>query len=290
MSGEQSLFDFTANQRWRSRRDFYRPAGEPIRTQEYGVERITYGAAKVFCTTHHYSGSFVANIASYGLFHKSSPFEASRLVGVASFSPGSNPCSIATWTGFNYTEGAELGRFVLLEEVPGNGESFFLAAAFRAFKTERPETKCVLSYSDPVPRTNADGVLVMPGHRGTIYQATNAIFAGRGASKQLLLSRDGRAVAQRIFSKIRNGEIGRAYSTRLLAEVTGVNPLPEESPAEFVRRAKETLRSVFHPGNYLFIFPLAADRREKTAILNSPRISEHRARMLPYPKHVERAA
>ena len=92
---------FDQNQRWRCRRDLYRPAGEPIRPQEYGVERIAYGTAKGFCVAQHYSGSFVAAISSYGLFRRTSPFEPSRLVGVATFSPGNNPASIQTWTGFD---------------------------------------------------------------------------------------------------------------------------------------------------------------------------------------------
>jgi len=286
----QQEFFFGQNQRWRSRRAFYRPIQEPIRPEQFGVEPIGYAVAKDYVRAHHYSATFVAAIRSYGLFRKANDFTPSELVGVATFSTASNPHSIDRWTGFAYAEGAELGRFVLHDSVEGNGETYFLARALRAFKKERPNVRVILSYSDPMERKTADGIVTLPGHTGTIYAAANAIYAGRGNPKTLLLDARGRAVAQRMLCKIRNGESGRRYAEKLLREVTGIDPLPDETPAEFVRRAQEQLRPVRHKGNHLFIFPLASDRREKAAIINSAIIRAHRERALPYPKCVDRAA
>ena len=58
-------------------------------------------------------------------------------------------------------DAVELGRLVLLDEVPGNGESWFIARCFELLRREG--IVGVLSFSDPVPRTTADGRKVLPG-------------------------------------------------------------------------------------------------------------------------------
>jgi len=48
-------------QRWRERRDSYRPAGEPIEAARYGVELIDRDRdAAAFVSRHHYSGTLPA--------------------------------------------------------------------------------------------------------------------------------------------------------------------------------------------------------------------------------------
>jgi hypothetical protein len=48
-------------QRWRDRRDSYRPAGEVIATQDYTVASLPSDAvAKAFVQQHHYSGTYPA--------------------------------------------------------------------------------------------------------------------------------------------------------------------------------------------------------------------------------------
>lgn len=59
-------------------------------------------------------------------------------------------------------------RFVLLDECPGNSESWFLARCFDALLADG--VRGVVPFADPVPRRTASGRLVMPGHVGTIYQ------------------------------------------------------------------------------------------------------------------------
>ena len=110
-------------QRWRARRVSYRPAGEVIDPCAYEVAAIGDDAtARAFVVAHHYSGSYPAARERVGLYR------AGELVGVAVFSrPGQArvldalPCDAAA--------SVELGRFVLLDSVPGNGESWFLARA-----------------------------------------------------------------------------------------------------------------------------------------------------------------
>ena len=285
LTNQQALA--TSAQRWRARASLFRPAQEPMDPSIHGVEVIGKTEAKEFVIQHHYSGSFPYEMNSVGLFRKDGDFLASRLVGVASFSTPSNPNSITRWSGLGTEEGAELGRFVLLDEVEGNAETWFLARALRLFKAQRPGIRVVLSYSDPHPRRNAAGKIVFPGHIGGVYSASNALFCGRASPKTLYLTPDGKAIANRILSKLRNGEEGRAYAERMLTEATGCVREELEEPSAYVERALATLRVERHAGNYLFVFPLAADRREKKAVLSLPVLRSHSLGIDRYPKQVD---
>jgi hypothetical protein len=292
LTSSQAQFDLGAvNQRWFERRDLYRPRQEPINPSQFGVEEIAYADGKAFVVEHHYAHSVSYPRAQFGLFMKDSPAAHSRLVGVAMFSPGSNPASISTYTGFAYGQGVELSRFCLLADVAGNGETFFLRRAFGLLKAKLPQVVTVLSYSDPVPRLNLEtGDVVFPGHCGSIYAAHNSLYVGRAPAKTVYLNRRGESVSGRLFNKIIAGEEGHQYARELLARVSGVASLTGEDGREFVRRAKAAMRAVRHAGNHLYVWPLAADRREKAAIMRSAKLSVLGQEPIPYPKRVDAAA
>lgn len=236
-------------QRWTGGRDSYRPAGEPIDPSRYGVEVLPDDTtARAFVETHHYSGSYPAARVRVGLYRMSD------LVGVAVFSVPAQQAAIPHWTGTS--DGVELGRFVLLQDVPANGETWFLARAFKALESELPECKAVLSYSDPMPRRRADGTLVTPGHIGTIYQAHNGRHLGTARAEWLYLDRDAKTVSRRSLSKIRNEERGAegAYQRLLAAGAPARNP--NEAPAAYVDRAlrEGPFRRVKHPGNLVYVW------------------------------------
>jgi hypothetical protein len=261
-------------QRWRARRDSYRPAGEPINTSKYGVELLIDDTTpRRFVETHHYSGSFVAARCRVGLYRMR------QLVGVAVFSVPAQAAALTRWCGT--PDSVELGRFVLLDDVPANGESWFLARAFEVLAGEL-EVRAVLSYSDPVPRSSIDGAVVTPGHVGTIYQATNGRYVGRSSARKLWLDPFGRAVAPRSLSKIRLGErgAGKAYD-RLVA--LGAPPIRHgESASAWVTRAllEGPFRQMRHPGNHAYVFAVGeAVRRTRTSFPDA----------LPYPKLAEAA-
>jgi hypothetical protein len=65
----------------------------------------------------------------------------------------------------------ELKRLFLLGEVPKNAESFVIAKANKMIKQDSPTTKVILTFADE-----------RQGHKGSIYQATNAIYLGLGKS------------------------------------------------------------------------------------------------------------
>ena len=246
-------------QRWTGRREHRRPAGEVIDVSRYEVEPIKERAARAFVTEHHYSGTYPAARARYGLLHRG------RLVGVAVFSVPIQPAAGPRWCGV--AEVAELGRFVLLDEVPANGETWMLARAFRLLREDKPDLRAVLSYSDPVERW-ADGVLVKPGHVGTIYQAHNGRFLGRSSPRTLWLTAAGTILSPRTRSKLRNGERGAAYAGAQLAEAGAPERRAGEDGHAYLARALASgrFRRMRHTGNLVYAWALSRDAQLAPAL------------------------
>lgn len=236
------------NQRWNQGRDSYRRPSEPIRTSEYDVEEIRGDAvAKAFVETHHYSGSYPAARVRVGLYRRGT------LAGVAVLS---HPCSDRVLTnvfGGRATDHAELGRFVLLDEVPGNGESWMLARTFEILR--RRGLRGILAFSDPVERVSADGTRVKPGHVGTIYQATNARYLGRGTARTLRVLPDGTVLSDRSIQKIRKAERGWTGAAEIL-RAFGAD-VPWESRHDWLTHWLGRLtRPLRHPGNHKYAWGL----------------------------------
>jgi hypothetical protein len=129
-----------------------------------------------------------------------------------------------------------------------------------------------VSFSDPAPRRSQSGDVVFAGHLGTIYQACNAAYLGRGTPRTLRLidAPDGRVLtfSDRAASKVRNKTQGWQYSTRqLLAAGAPALPSDDPSPAELrdwlaLARAQVT-RKLRHRGNhrYAWVINRKQDRR-----------------------------
>ena len=261
------------NQRWLFGRDFYRPAGEVIDPRRYEVAAISEDrVAKAFVLSHHYSGSFPAARFRFGIYR------GKLLVGVAVFSqPVRNEVLTGPFPMLEPAEAVELGRFVLLDSVPGNGETWFLARAFDLLRVQG--LLGVVSFSDPQPRTCADGRVVFPGHIGTIYQAHNGRYLGRGTARTLRLLPDGTVFSARAASKVRQLERGWKYSAAIL-ESHGAVPLDvgHEDPAAWLRRWTTTLtRPLRHPGNHRYVWGL------------NRRVTRHLADSQVFPKSLEAA-
>lgn len=253
-------------QRWRLGRDSYRPAGEPIETRRYEVAALLDDATpRAFVEAHHYSGSYVAARRRFGLYR------GEALVGVAVFSVPARAAALACLPGEDL-ERAELGRFVLLDEVPANGETWFLGRAFEDLRAEG--FRGVVSFSDPYARRALDGRLVFPGHVGTIYQAHNAVFLGRSKPRALRLWADGTALHPRALAKLRSRERGWRYVVERLVE-RGASPpqdLGEGLDAWAATWLERLTRVVRHPGNLKYAWTL--QRRDR----------RHLPASAPYPK------
>ncbi len=240
-----------APQRWRDRRDSYRPADdERFEPAAHEVAAIADDAtAKRFVTEHHYSASYPAARFRFGLYR------SAELVGVAVFSVPCHPAVGQRVFGGQPNESVELGRFVLLDSVRCNGESWFLARCLAELR--QLDLRGVVSFSDPCPRTRADGSLVFPGHLGIIYQASNAVYLGRTRTRSKLLLPDGTELPARAISKVRNGERGADGVARRL-EAAGAPSAPAAGPstAWLDRALAAVTRRQRHTGNHRYCFPL----------------------------------
>jgi hypothetical protein len=203
-----------AVQRWRSRRESYRPAGEPIATRLYEVATIPDDTtAKRFVVEHHYEHKYPAALERFGLYR------GGELVGVTVFSQPANNLVLEQAPG---TRRAELGRLVLLDEVPANGESFFIARCFELLRRDGYEG--IVSYSDPMPRDTAAGRIIFGGHAGVVYQATNGTYLGLSPPHTVRLAADGSVIGNRTLSKIRSMERGWRYAVDQLVALGAAEP------------------------------------------------------------------
>ncbi|MEU0949847.1 hypothetical protein ABZ379_45405 [Streptomyces canus] len=267
-------------QRWRERTHSWahvRDGGFDAR--RYSVDVITdEETAKGFVLTHHYSGSYPAAIAQFGLYDHADGER--RLCGVAVFGV---PVSTAVLTKplpelRPYTESVEASRFVLLDECPANSESWFLANCLNRLLARG--VRGVVSFADPVPRRTASGVLVMPGHVGTIYAATNAEYAGRATARTVKLLPDGTVFHDRTAQKIRRQEQGHHYAEAQLVTLGAPVLRAGCDPAVWLRQALVAVgaRNVRHRGAHRYVWRLGRTRREREQIkLGLPALR-------PYPK------
>lgn len=272
-------------QRWRNGRDGYRPAGEVIDVSRYAVAPVEEVTAKAFVERHHYSGSYPAARHRVGLFRKR-PYHQDELVGVAVFSVPMNNAVIRAYTGLSAEQGCELGRFVLLDDVEANGETWFLARALRSLVQAKPKVRGVVSYSDPMPRHTATGEVVLRGHVGTIYAASNAAYLGRSRPRTLLLTPSGTVLNERTLSKIRLAERGQEYAYEQLRRLGAPARREGESGAAYVARVASMpgMRRVRHRGNHVYAFAVGNDHATRDV---KERISSCTA---AYPKRLDPAA
>lgn len=244
----------------------YRPAGEVIRTRDYDIADLEEMPAKRFVVEHHYSSSFPAARFRFGLMHHG------ELVGVAIFSVPVQPRALACLPG-SPAQSVELGRLVLLDEVPANAESWMIGRCFESLRGE--DVTGVIAFSDPARRTALDGRVLMPGHVGTIYQATNAVYLGRSKAETHRLLPDGTIFHRRAQAKIRNREIGWRYASRVLVRHGACELGPEDDAVAWLRTWLGRLtRPLAHPGNHKYAWTLRrADRRHLPGSLPYPKLA-----------------
>ena len=247
-------------QRWREREHSWRHTSEGgFNPLAYDVAAITEPTARAFVERHHYSGSYPGDLQRYGLFHQAD------LVGVAVLgNAGFKAVLTNAFPGLEpYDESAELARFVLLDEVPANAETWFLAEAFR--QAAATGMRGIVSFSDPQPRRNAAGALVMPGHVGTIYQASNATYTGR-ATPRTVWSHAGTLVNEQLLGKIRLQKQGHEYAEQQLCS-WGARPRRKgEDPKAWLHTAlrQAGCTSSRHPGNHRYLFAIGNRRARRS--------------------------
>lgn len=253
-------------QRWRDRRESFRRRGEDFASRNYEVASIDSDTiAKRFVCRHHYSGSYVAARERFGLYR------SGELVGVAVFSVPCHPAVITNWFDFaDWRAGLELGRFVLLDDVRFNAESWFYARCRELLTADG--YLGIVSFSDDQPRTTAAGQIAFGGHVGTIYQASNGVLRGRSKRQTARLLPSGRVWHRRNRGKVLNLDPGWEGAVTQL-ELAGAPPFrPDDREAWLTDAIARFTRPLRHPGNLRYLWGL--DRRVRQSLPASD----------PYPK------
>lgn len=182
---------------------------DTVNPHEYSVEKIPSKEGKAFVIEHHYSHGIHNGPMTYGLKR------AGELVGVCAFA---TPCSenvrASIYGKERKQEVTELHRLVLLDEIPHNAESFFISRSLKALHADKPHLSAVVSFADATE-----------GHRGVIYQATNAIFYGRSPRARFYLDTTGRLRHPR--------QNGRNITLRMAAE-RGWEPVMREGKYRYL--------------------------------------------------------
>jgi hypothetical protein len=245
-------------QRYTLGRESRRPAGELIKPSAYDAEAVDPTDAVSFVQRHHYAGSCSSRSHTFGLYQRG------ELAGVAVF--GALPSMNAhrfVFGDLGTKEAVTLGRLVLVDSVPGNGESWFIARCFAALRSRG--VVAVESCADPVR-----------GHLGIIYQATNGHHVGRTNRATRYMLPDGTELSQRSQSKTTGGERGAARTIEQLVAFGARWPDPGEDIGEWLTRWRGQLcRSFRHPGNYRYLWCL--DKRHRRSVIG-------RFAAKPYPK------
>jgi hypothetical protein len=253
-------------QRWRDRRHSWRRrSAGGFQADRYYVEPIPEPAAKGFVVRHHYSGTFPVSVRRFGLFDRTG---TGGLLGTAVFGvPMTARVLTQVFPALEPVAGSlELSRFVLLDPVPANAESWFLARCFEALAAV--DVRGVVAFADPVQRRDAAGRIVCPGHLGIIYQAKSAVYLGRSTARTQILLPDGTTLTARAAQKVRRHEKGYDYVVRRLVAFGARPPRAFEDPARWLPEALEAIGACRfrHPGCHRYAFALGRNARQRAQV------------------------
>lgn len=269
---QDTLFDDTWCQRWSHGVDSWQHTGGEFQPWRYRVMPLDETPARDFTVSHHYSRAWPSAQLRYGLIEDGEHLVGTCVLGV--------PMQEAVLTGpfpaFEaYRQSMELVRLVLLDQVPANGESWFVSRVFRDAAAHG--VRGVVAFSDPVPRP-AHGRLVMPGHVGTVYQALGAVYTGRGTARTLTMLPDGTVLTARTLAKITGKESGGDGAVARLVDM-GAPRKPDRMPGrEWLPEALVAIgaRKVRHPGNHRYAWTIGPRWVRRAYPVAMP--------ALPYPK------
>jgi hypothetical protein len=245
-------------QRFTLGRESRRPAGELIQPSAYDVEILNPDLAESFVARHHYAQSCSSRSHTFALYQRG------ELAGCAVFGAlASMNAHRFVFGDLGTKEAVTLGRFVLVESVPGNGESWFIARCFELLR--RAGVVAVESCADPVR-----------GHCGIIYQSTNGRHVGRTNRATRYMLPDGSELSNRTSSKLTGGERGGGRAVEQLVAFGADALAPDQDVLSWLRYWRPKITRRFrHPGNYRYLWALS--KRHRRSVLE-------RFASKPYPK------
>ena len=242
-----------------------RPEDGGFDKTRYGFKEIDEQPARDFVTAVHYEKAWLATKARYGMFDLAGP--EPRLVGAAILSvPTNNAVLTKVWPHLvPNKETIDLGRFCLLDAVPANAETDFLAEVGRL--AAKLGFRGLVMFSDPGERWTPDGRLIKPGHHGIMYQAWNAGYTGQTDGGPEWHLPDGTVINRRTAQKIRAQEAGHEYAEKLLIRNGARVMRAGEQPAAWLREALPDARAirVIQEGKHRYVKALGTNRAERRA-------------------------
>jgi hypothetical protein len=282
-------------QRWNDRQhSWVRRSAGGFDASRYTVLPIGEAVAKDYVTRHHYSGTYPAAARRFGMFLDVG--DGPDLLGVAVFGiPAQAKVLTNVFPDLEpYVASLELSRLVLegpvtahrpgdstasrgVERAPANSESWFLARCFEGLAAVG--VRGVVSFADPVPR-RVDGRLLFPGHRGTIYMASNAVYTGRGTARTITVLPNGMSISDRSLSKVRRAERGHEYVERRLIGLGAQAPRAGADGAAWLMGALEDVGAVRMRHRGCLRYAMVTSRHDRGKLLVAPL-------GLPYPKHAD---
>jgi hypothetical protein len=246
-------------QRWGGRHSWRHRSDGGFQAERYTVEAIDELIAKGYVERNHYSNAYPATSWRFGLF------DGTRLVGTCVFGVPTNRKTLTNVLPEleAYRESTELSRLVLADEVPANGESWFVARCFEELSARG--VLGIVTFADPQPRV-IDARVLFPGHVGHIYKALSGVYTGRGTAGLLKVLPDGRVVSRRAMQKVRKQERGHEHVERMLI-AAGARPLrAAENPTVWLNEALAQLTvPIRHRGNHRYVFAIGGRvQRQRT--------------------------
>jgi hypothetical protein len=247
----------------------------------YGVAEIPERDARGFVEELHYLRAWLNARLRYGMFYLDGPQEqlTGRLVGVAVLSVPQNVLVLSNPFPdlVPYYESLEVGRFILLDQVPHDAETWFFGEVRR--RAAATGIRGLVMFSDPVPQWDDNGNLTTPGHVGGIYQATAGTrHTGTTGRRGVIVLPDGTVLGARTMAKIRQRERGHEAAERRLVRLGATAPRAGQGQAAWLAGALADVHAVrvMRDGKLRYVMPVGGRRdRAKVRIVGPS---------LPFPK------
>lgn len=255
-----------ASQRWTEHQPTWkRPEDGGFDKRLYKAVLIDYRTARDFVVRHHYSRSYgaVKRCGRFGMVERATD----ALVGVAAFGvPASRHLMPMVYPGLGYDRAAELLRFVLLDEVASNAETWFAAQALHSLS--RDGLFGVVAHSDPVPRVDVAGQVIMPGHIGEIYRDGGWGYVGQAEPRILRQFPDGTVLNERSAEKVPAGHRGGGGVVKRMVEF-GADPLTDrDDPRKWLTFWTARLTTpVEQPGVHRYVRLLGSKTQQRHTVM-----------------------